>query len=404
VPNCRRLMARPRKQRRRNRGEGSIYPKTRSWRTKNGKTQSKTFWVASTPGADGKEFTGVTAEDAREQRDVWLRANGRALPRGERPKPITVAAFAETFLEHRKKTKRETTYRDYEMTLNGHLLPYLGDDKIGELSDERVKWLYKTLEGKVSASMRARVHRHLRALLNYALEQKVIKSSPLASIKQDVPRHRPSAVRPLEDAQVANLLKVAKGDRLAALFVAAVDTGARQGELFALEWPDIDLENRAINVRRAASEANGHVTLVPCKTKKSVRRVDISPETVATLRQRKALALKEGLGDCRLVFPSPHGQLLRKSNFIRKVWVPIRKKAGIPSARFHDLRHTCAVLLLKENVHPKIVSERLGHASVVITLDTYSAWIPSLQARAAEAMGEILGRLARRQKRLRVVA
>jgi integrase len=91
---------------------------------------------------------------------------------------------------------------------------------------------------------------------------------------------------------------------------------------------------------------------------------------------------------------------MRKSNFSRRVWEPIRKEAGIPQARFHGLRHTCAVLLLKANVHPKIVSERLGHASIVITMDCYSAWIPNMQVKAAEAMADILGTLSR-QKHLK---
>jgi integrase len=80
---------------------------------------------------------------------------------------------------------------------------------------------------------------------------------------------------------------------------------------------------------------------------------------------------------------SEAGQVMRKSNFVRRVREPIRNAAKLPGRKFHNLRHTAAVLLLKADVHPKIVSDRLGHASVVITLDTYSAWIPSLQAKAA---------------------
>ncbi|MGB6740529.1 MAG: tyrosine-type recombinase/integrase, partial [Candidatus Cybelea sp.] len=126
------------------------------------------------------------------------------------------------------------------------------------------------------------------------------------------------------------------------------------------------------------------------------------------LRQRKKEAMREGLGDCRLVFPTEsgriskenkYGPILSKSNFLKKTWEPLRKAAKI-TAKFHTLRHTCAVQLLRANVNPKAVQQRLGHASITLTMDTYAAWVPSLQAKAAEAMGDMFTRLApkRRQK------
>lgn len=396
-------MARPRKGRRRGRGEGTVYPKSKTWTTKSGVKHQKTIWVAKS--ANGEvERTGATAAEAREARDRYLREHGQPVPRNQRAAPMTVAQFAEVFLEHRKRKKRPATHRDYAVTITLHILPYIGDVKLTELTDERVKAFYEILEAKVSASMRARVHRTLRAMLNYAMECKdaakrpILRSSPLATIKQNAPRYKPSPVRPLEEGEVGSVLESAEGHRLAAIFDTALDAGARQGELFALEWTDCDFNRRTIFIQHAASETNGVVTIGPCKTGKG-RRIDISPETVAALRQRQAIALKEGSGDCRLVFPSERGQVLRKSNFIRRVWEPIRKKAGIPNARFHDLRHTCAIMLLKENVHPKIVQERLGHASIKTTLDIYSAWIPTLQERAADAISHVFGRLRRKRKR-----
>jgi integrase len=238
-------------------------------------------------------------------------------------------------------------------------------------------------------------------MLNYALECKVIKSSPLASIRQNAPRYKPIPVTPLDDDQVGNLLEASEGDRLAALFVLALDTGMRQGELFALRWADVDLSKGNLYVQRAASETADGITLDCCKTEKSRRKLEITKTAVEALRRRKAIAMRENLGDCELCFPSERGQVMRKSNFVRRVWEPIRNAAKLPGLKFHNLRHTAAVLLLKADVHPKIVSDRLGHASVVITLDTYSAWIPSLQAKAAEAMTGVFGRLTRRKKHLK---
>ncbi len=396
-------MARPRKIARRHHGEGSVYYKTRKWKTKDGKVHSKVLAVAVTPGEDGKEFTGDTPEEAIERRDSWLREHGKPVPRSQRQAPITVREFSETFLANRKANKRGTTYRDYESTLRNHILPVIGNEQIAALTDDQVTSMYKRLESKVSPSMRCRVHRHLRALLNYALECKVIRISPLATIRQNVPRHKPRPVIPLEDSEIARLLEAAKGNRLGALIMMALDTGARQGELFALEWPDIDLKKGTIYIQRGASETVNGIVVDACKTEKSRRSIDLSPQTVRALKLRQAEAVREGLGGCRLLFPSEHGHVMRKSNFTRRVWEPLRKAAKV-TAKFHTLRHTCAVLLLKAGVHPRIVQDRLGHASITLTMDTYSAWIPSLQAKAAEKMGETLGRLIASKRHLKAAA
>lgn len=396
-------MSRPRKPLRRGRGEGTTYEKVRRWTTADGKVHEKRFWV-SKPGGGEMEFVGATAQEARERRDAWLREHGKPVPRSQRANPTTVKEFSDTFLADRKANKRYATYRDYETTLRLHILPFIGSVKLSELADNEILAMYEALKSKVSPSMCRRAHVTLRALINYGLECKELRASPLATIKQRAPKQKKSIVRPLDDSEynpeIARLLKAVKGNRLESLFLLAIDAGMRQGELFALEWSDIDLGGGKVHVRRAASETDDGIIVDYCKTDKSERSIDISPDTIKALRQRRIVATREGLGDCRLVFPSEHGCIMRKSNFSRRVWEPIRKEAGIPQARFHSLRHTCAVLLLKANVHPKIVSERLGHASIVITMDCYSAWIPNMQAKAAEAMADILGTLSR-QKHLK---
>ena len=116
------------------------------------------------------------------------------------------------------------------------------------------------------------------------------------------------------------------------------------------------------------------------------------------------MALREGLGNCPLVFPAEKGGLLHKSNFLRDVWKPIREAAGLSTAQFKTLRHTCAVTLLREGENPKTVQQRLGHASITVTMDTYAAWVPNLQDTAAAAMSRVFGRLGRRRKRARRAA
>ncbi len=380
--------------RRRTRGEGTLYEKIRTWKTSDGKTHSKKMWVAAVSEGYSRQrrrrrfFYGATAGEARAARDRYLSEKGKPVPQ-EPVATTTVSEYADHFIDHAKAHARATTAYSYGVTLRRHVVPYIGKIQLSELTAERVTAFYEALKGKVSPSMRARVHVVLRAMLNLAREERVVTSSPLESIRKGVPRHRPPRIESLSEKQVRAVLKEARGHRLEALFVLALTTGMRQGELFALRWGDVDLRRRTLYVQRSAQEVDSEITFVEPKTELSRRRVALSQVAIDALKRRRAIADREGYRGY-LVFPSERGHVLRKSNFLRKDWEPIRSAAGVPDARFHDLRHTAASLLLIEGVHPKVVSEMLGHASVRLTLDTYSHLIPTLQATAADAFDRML--------------
>lgn len=156
----------------------------------------------------------------------------------------------------------------------------------------------------------------------------------------------------------------------------AVHTGMRQGELLALKWTDVDLEAGKVGVRRTLTRESGHYTLGEPKTKKSRRTVKLTGAATETLRSHLIRQMEEiaRLGDLYrdqgLVFTPASGAPLNPSNIRNRNLRRLTSKAGVPEIRFHDLRHTCATLLLSKNVHPKIVQEMLGHATVAITLDT----------------------------------
>jgi integrase len=392
--------------RRRTRGEGTLYEKIRTWKTSDGKTRSKKMWVAaiSDPDRAGEPrgrrrrfFYGSTATAARAARDRYLSERGKPLP-VEPTDSTTVSEYADRFVTHTKEHARAATAYSYDRTLRLHVLPHIGRVSLADLSPERIKALYDTLRGKVSPSMLARVHIVLRAMLNLAVEERVIPSTPLASIRKTAPRHKRPKIEALTERQAKALLKAAKGDRLEALFVLALTTGMRQGELFALQWADVDLRRRTLYVQRSAQEVSGEITIVEPKTDSSRRRVALTTMAVEALKRRRAIGDKEGHGS-ELVFPSERGYVQRKSNFLRKDWEPIRTAAGLSDTRFHDLRHTAASLLLIEGVHPKVVSEMLGHASIRLTLDTYSHLIPTLQATAVTAFDKVLGGKAKAGRR-----
>ncbi len=210
------------------------------------------------------------------------------------------------------------------------------------------------------------------------------------------PRPTPGEIRPLDQKQTKALLEAARGDPFEALYVLAVTTGMRQGELLGLKWEDVDLENGLVWVRRTLTRNGGRLVLGEPKTKKSRRTVRLTDAAVNALRVhlRRQLDEVERLGDLYegrgLVFATQSGTLLHPSNLRNRSFAPLLKKAALPTIRFHDLRHTCATLLLGRNVNPKVVSEMLGHATIAITLDTYSHVLPDMQDHATRALEDAL--------------
>ena len=198
--------------------------------------------------------------------------------------------------------------------------------------------------------------------------------------------------------EASRLLNATRGDKFEALYVLAVTTGMRRGELLGLKWLDVDLENASVSIRRTLTRiGNGkRVVLGDAKTKKSRRTIRLTPQAVEALKKHltRQMADMERLGDLYkdqgLVFTTDTGGPVNPSNLRQRSFAPLLKRAGLPHIRFHDLRHTCATLLLLKNVHPKFVQELLGHATIAITLDTYSHVLPSMGDQTACAMQDVL--------------
>jgi integrase len=203
-------------------------------------------------------------------------------------------------------------------------------------------------------------------------------------------------MRPLSPTQARTLLDAVEGNRLEALYVLAVTTGMRQGELLGLGWEDVDPEAGTVRVRRTLTLAKGGPRLTEPKTKGSRRSIRLTASAVEALVRHRVRQDSEGAAaggkwnDWDLVFCTRRGTPIRRDNLHDKHWKPLLKRSGLPDTRFHDLRHTCATILLTKGVHPKIISEMLGHSSIAITLDTYSHVIPGMQEAAAKAMEDAL--------------
>jgi integrase len=303
---------------------------------------------------------------------------------------LTVGQFLDRWLKTQVKPSRAaTTTTRYEIVIRLHLKPYLGSLRLAKLEPVHVEHLYAEQERqKVSARNRELSGVILQTAMGHAVRLKLLHYNPVRDLGKPRPVKREMAV--WNQSQAASFLKAAAADRLHALYVLALTTGMREGELLALEWPDVDFAGAALSVRRTLEEIGGHLRLKEPKTAKSRRRIDLPVVALDALHEHRKRMLAEGHAAAP-VFCDTDGGHLRRPNVARRSFQPLMKAAGVPTIRFHDLRHTAATMLLLQGVHPKVVSERLGHADVVITLGTYSHVLPTMQREAAAQLDRLFG-------------
>jgi len=212
------------------------------------------------------------------------------------------------------------------------------------------------------------------------------------------PKAERAEMRTFSPAEAQRFLEATSEDRLSALYVVALSTGMREGELLALAWDAVDLDRVSLEVRATVHRTRQGFVFTPPKTPKSRRQVLLTPLAVAALRRHKAAQAEERLrlgaawdGSLDLVFANEIGRPIEPQNLARRSYRRVLERAGLAYRPFHSLRHSAATLLLGRNVHPAIVASLLGHARVSTTLDVYSHALPTMQQAATEAMQAVLG-------------
>jgi integrase len=212
------------------------------------------------------------------------------------------------------------------------------------------------------------------------------------------PRAERHEMQTLSPEQARAFLEAAQGDRFHALYVLALSTGMRQGELLALRWHDVGLETSTVQVTGSLQQVNGGYVVTEPKTHSSRRRLVLTKSAIEALRLHRVAQAEERLRlgpaweDNDLVFANEIGGFVDASNLVRRSFLPLLRRADLPRVRFHDLRHSAATLLLGRGVHPKVVAEMLGHSQISVTLDLYSHVTPTMQQEAASVMDAVLTR------------
>jgi integrase len=367
---------------RRGNGEGSFRQRS------DGRWEGR-VWL----GGARRSFYGTTRRETQQQVTAALREAEQGVRTGAGRE--TLAAYLERWLEEAARPAvKARTFEGYASIVRVRIVPRLGRLRLSEVESLDVQRLCADLQRSLSAQSVVNTYRCLHRALDQAVRWGLILRNPCDGAVP--PAARRPEVRALTAAEASRLLASTMDAPHHALYMLALATGMRQGELLALRWADVDFNGRWLSVRRSAQQQRGKgIVFVEPKTRRSRRRIALGRAAAAALaRQRASQADQRRAAVARwieqdLVFTTRTGGPLDAGG-VRRVFARDLERAGLPRIRFHDLRHTAATLLLQENTNPKVVSEMLGHSGIAITLDIYSHVVPSLQEEAAAALDRLL--------------
>ncbi len=285
-----------------------------------------------------------------------------------------------------------STYTRYAGIVRNHLKPTLGRRKLKELGRSEVRRLYKLKAGELSPRSVDYLHVTLQKALGQAVRDDLVPRNVAYGERARSSREKKEA-KALSQKQVKTLLRAAEGERNGALYVVAVHTGLRQGELLGLRWSDVDLTAKRLSVARSLKAAASGLAFGPPKNKASRRSVPLNETVVTALEAHRKRQNEERLRarawhDHDLVFPNRAGNPMDHNNLYHREYKALLEKANLHGQgfTFHSLRHTFGTALFMGGEHPKVVQSLLGHASIVQTMDTYSHLLEGI---GGDAVGEL---------------
>ncbi len=351
-------------------------------------------YIASKRGKDGKpRYYAVYKDRAGKRRweaagrykkdaQILLKRRESEVRTGVKPDDIMFSEFAEKWLRGYAAAHVKTrTFEHYESAIRTHLKPAFGEYRLKDICPEHVDTFKaaKLREGKAPATIN-KLLVILGAIMKRAVVWRYISENPAQYVSRVKPNHREMDY--LTPEEIRRLLGAASAE-YRPLFAAAVLTGAREGELLALRWGDLDLERRVLYIRRTYYPGHG---FTEPKSASGRRAVKISPELAAILREHRE-ATGGRAGD--LIFDNDTGNPIDATNMLAREFRPVLERAGLRQVRFHDLRHTYAALQTASDENFKFIQQQMGHASITTTMDLYGHLLPE----ASEGAGERLDAL-----------
>lgn len=372
---------------RRANGEGTLYQRA------DGRWEGAAYVLTATGGRSRKRVYGRTRAEVFEKLAELQRVSRRGLP--AITGGVTVGQYLGEWLQGvARDSVRPSTYRSYEMYVRLHLVPKLGGKRLTRLSPTDVRMFLRAKEAEgLSPATVKQMHAILRAALQHAMREDLVARNVAKLVV--VSSARPPEVVPLTIEEARTLLGAAEGSRLYALWSVALAVGLRRGEALGLRWCDVDLQLGELRVVQTLQRVEGRLQIVAPKSERSRRRVPLPAVAVEALEQHRDQAGSEAAGRGTpvaadgLVFTSTTGTPLEPRN-VNRTFTELVKAAGLRHVRLHDLRHTCASLLLAQGVAPRVVMDTLGHSAIAVTMNTYGHVMPLMQRDAADRMNELL--------------
>jgi integrase len=384
------------------------------------KRGERIFVVRIFMGRDGngkRRYINKTIKGTKKDAETYLSKTLAAISTGTfvEPSPLTVGEYLDKWLETVARPRlRARTYEYYAEMLDRYVRSALGKKRLSDLRPLDIQALYTHMtapklkkgdEPQPSVTyglgLSARTVRYCHIVLSSALKQAVkwlmLTQNPASLV--GLPKPARKEMQALAPEEAARFLQAASEDRWSALFALALATGMRPEEYLALQWKDVDLEKGVVTVQRALAwhRKGGGFEFTAPKTAHSRRSIPLPSSVVKALSSHKRRQAEERLKagadyqNYDLVFAAYEGTPIMIRNLVRRHFKPTLTRAKLPaSLRLYDLRHTCATLLLSAGENPKVVSERLGHAGVALTLDVYSHVLPTMQEAASEKLEAML--------------
>lgn len=330
-------------------------------------------------------------------RKLAAKRNGR----NDEARSLTFGAYlTRQWLPGKKLTLAASTYRGYERNVKRHILPAIGRIRLRRLRHHHLEALYEKM--LTPAARRPafapktvyEIHLVIRGALGDAVRRGLVSRN--VAMVANAPRLRsiPKVEQQAWTAeQLQEFLRAAAGHRLFPALWLAATTGMRRNELLGLQWGDVDFDKARLAINRGLIAIGYELHQTRGKTDNARRNIDLDPTTIAVLRGWQALQAAEfaaiGINEDGWVFTDPDGRPVHP-HAISQAFERIARRARVPVIRFHDLRHTHGTLLIKEGVPVKVVSERLGHANIAYTIETYQHVLPGMQADAADTCHTLL--------------
>lgn len=296
---------------------------------------------------------------------------------------ITFAAFADRWLTKYASVKvKPSTLKDYEGVVHTHLVPFFGKSLLSRITPAQVQdYVGNKVEKEMAPRTINKTVTVLKMMFKHAMRWEYLKENPARFVER--PRQCRREMDYLNPDELRMLLDVAS-PKYFELFATAALTGARQGELLALRWKDIDLGKRIIYIRRTYHPDHG---FTEPKTRQSMRAVLFSNELAAILG---AYQEQHQAGPDDLVFRNRSGNPLNAQNMVTREFHPALEKAGLRRVRFHDLRHTYAALLISNGENIKFIQKQLGHSTLTTTMDTYGHLLPEVSERFGDRLDSLV--------------